>query len=497
MKSRQSAWIAAMSFVASLVLPVQLAAQGQSEFKERKDVPPRYKLIDLGTLGGPQSNIQILIQSVTERGAVVGVADTSNSCPYNPAALVSLAFRWHNGVLTDLGALPSGCFSVPNWINARGEIVGLSENGVIDPLTGIPEYDAVLWRGGKITNLGTFGGNFGQANVIDNKGQIAGFALNTAPDPFLGPNGTYFGTQFRAFLWKNGVMLDLGTLGGTDSFAALLNQHDQIAGYSFTNSIVNPLTGVPTQHPFLWEDGAMLDLGSLGGTFGFPDALNNRGQVVGQMNIEGDLAAHPFLWDRGLLEDLGTFGGSLGEGNWLNDAGDVVGWASYPGDQVLHAALWKKGVMTDLGTVGGDVWSFAFAINSEGQIVGGSGAQFQFPPLSHAFLWENGHMIDLNTFVPRGSALQLAYAATINDHGEIAGNGVLPNGDMHAFVLIPCDDDHPGVEGCESADTPAVAPGAQARTTATQSNLTPSEVRDRVRVLLTKRNRGFRSLPPK
>jgi probable HAF family extracellular repeat protein len=130
-----------MSFVVALALPVQLAAQGQSESKERKDEPPRYKLIDLGTLGGPQSNIQILIQSVTERGAVVGVADTSNSCPYNPAALVSMAFRWHNGVLTDLGALPSGCFSVPNWINARGEIVGLSENGVIDPLTGTPEYD--------------------------------------------------------------------------------------------------------------------------------------------------------------------------------------------------------------------------------------------------------------------------------------------------------------------------------------------------------------------
>lgn len=47
----------------------------------------------------------------------------------------------------------------------------------------------------------------------------------------------------------------------------------------------------------------------------------------------------------------------------------------------------------------------------------------------------------------------------INDRGEIAGTAVRPNGDLRAFVLIPCDDDHPGIEGCDYSmvDAPEVA----------------------------------------
>jgi hypothetical protein len=70
----------------------------------------------------------------------------------------------------------------------------------------------------------------------------------------------------------------------------------------------------------------------------------------------------------------------------------------------------------------------------------------------HAFLWEEGGpMLDLNTVIPAGSSLQLTYAVAINDHGEIAGFGVppgVPPEDYetkgHAYILLPCNDDHPG-----------------------------------------------------
>jgi probable HAF family extracellular repeat protein len=96
-------------------------------------------------------------------------------------------------------------------------------------------------------------------------------------------------TQQHAFLWQNGVMHDLGTLGGPDSVALLINESGQVVGQSYTSYTPNPSTGVPTVDPFLWENGRMLDVGGLGGTFGSVGWLNARGQVVGNSNLPGDL----------------------------------------------------------------------------------------------------------------------------------------------------------------------------------------------------------------
>ena len=276
---------------------------------------------------------------------------------------------------------------------------------------------------------------------------------------------------------------DLGTLGGPDANALFINDRGQIAGNSYTNSTANALLdscggfalNVPTEDPFVWKDGVMTDLVGLGGTCSLVTGQNNRGEVTGQSDLAGDLTYHPFVWsNKGGMQDLGTLGGNNGLTNWINDNGDIVGKTDLPGPltpQDHHAVLWRHGVMIDLGTFPEDTSSNAYYVNSRGQVVGTSEdrAHMVIGVGEHAFLWEEGGpMVDLNTLIPAASNLHLTYAVVINDRGEIAGFGVppgVPPEDYetrgHAYILLPCDDDHPRVcddEGREAGASSRAAP---------------------------------------
>jgi len=481
-----------------------------------------YKLIDIGTFGGPASYFNALLDGgffstanvMNKNGTFAGWADTpaADSFPppfcFNPDCSVSHALKWDSGVSTDLGSLANGWSSAASWINNRGDIVGVSQNGVIDPVVGFSEERAVLWHDGQMIDLRTLGGNQSSAAAINNHGRVAGFALSDVPDPFsmyyqflyclpfqiCPPNAT----AARAFVWdeKDG-MQDIGTLGGPDSLAFFVNDRGQVAGFSYTNSTVNATTGLPTFHPFLWEKGqGMLDLGTLGGTVAQAvNGMNERGEVVGSTTMAGDQTHHPFLWDGKQLIDLGTFGGPNGEADWVNDAGEVVGIAQpttfCAGGNGGHAFLWQRGVLTDLGTTAGFGNSEATYINSKTQVVGYS-FTCDFSAID-AFLWENGSNVDLNTLTLPSSGVQLLFALFIDDNGEIAGYGLLPNGDLHAVLLIPCDDNHPNVEGCDYSPLEVHAVAASHATKATrQKQLTPQEM-SRIRDLLMNRHRGFMS----
>jgi len=197
----------------------------------------------------------------------------------------------------------------------------------------------------------------------------------------------------------------------------------------------------------------MRDLGSLGGTCGYANWLTDRGQVVGTMTLAGDTTNHAFLWDQHsypTLTDLGTLGGNNSEAWYANDAGEVVGRADFStSSRDHHAFLWRKGHMTDLGTVAGQPLSTGYAINSKTQIVGDSS--------DNAWLWENGSIVDLNTLVPPDTGFHVGTAAAINDRGEIVANGLLSNGNAHVVLLIPCDENHSGMEDCDYSLVDATA----------------------------------------
>jgi len=411
-----------------------------------QDHPARHKhyiLVDIGTFGGPHSQVNFNSRVINAQGTVAGGASTAVPdpiCTFDaPNCFYMHALQWRSGGVTDLGTLPGGNNSFAAAVNDHGWIAGSSENGLVDPAFG-PVADATLWRDGHVVDLGTFGGPVGIASDINARGQVVGGGLNTIPDPFA-----FFGfaTQARAFLWQNGQMRDLGTLGGNDAVAQFVNERGQVAGVSYTSSVPNPENGIPAIDPFLWEDGRMIDLGSLGGINGAVNGLNQRGQVAGNSDVTRDGSiSHAFLWDHGSLHDLGTLGGDFSFTTWIDDSGEAVGGATTPDNATLRATRWKNGHATNLGSLNGDVCSIAFGSNSAGEIVGNSIACDVEEGTVRPFLWENGGpMVDMNSLIPLGSGLILREGVFINDAGEIAGVADLENGDQHAFLLIPGEGD--------------------------------------------------------
>jgi probable HAF family extracellular repeat protein len=480
MKSKFSMYLTAVVAFTTLTIPAVYAAQNNQDHGTHKH--HHYQLIDLGTLGGPNSGVPTVFyeingtagaQAIGSQGTVTGNADTSTTDPlcFFDDCFYPNTFQWQNGTLTNLGALPGSLWSAPNWISNHGSLIaGLSENGENDPLTGTPEARAVLWQHGQITDLGTLAGGYESgATAVNSQGQVVGLTTNGTSDPYsywyYQILGTSTGTQGRAFLWDqyNG-MQDLGTLGGPDAWAGQVNEKGQVAGISYTSYAANTGNATcapnsPTQDPFSWDkNSGMTDIGTFGGTCGITNAINNRGQVAGQSYLAGNTIAHAFVWSKNghpRLADLGTLGGDNSSALWIDDGGDVVGYADVynPGGCggltcVHHAALWGKHGVTDLGTIATDPCSRALSVNSRGQVVGATAATCG-GNFNHGFLWEDGGpMVDLNSLVG-GTDMTLSTPISINDRGEIAGMGVFSSGNTHAFVLIPCDGHHPGVEGCD------------------------------------------------
>jgi len=463
MKSKTWTRVIALALFAALAIPVQLAAQAK---QDHHNMHHHYQLVQIPTLGGPgvnffdnTNNIAVL----NSHGAVSGgAADTLIPDPFNPMywwsnGNVIKAYLWENGSLTELGSLLDNVNSGSAWISSNGIVAGLSENGQIDPsIPDLPEISPVMWRDGKITNLGTLpgGGYQGAAVSVNNRGEVAGIASNLVPDANsllnYNPNlwaGVGYGYQLRAFVWdqKNG-MQDLGTLGtGTNAEATAINELGQVIGDSYTGSgPANCFNGTATGG-FIWDrKRGMTDLGGFRGACTVPNDLNNRGQVVGVSWTAGDSLQRAFLWEHGWLRDLGGFEGGNTGAIAVNQKREAVGFAP-------NAALWKHvGDLTNLGTVGSDPCSFAQGINDEGQVVGNSSpSDCVHFDTSRGFLWEHGSIADLNILVPPNSPLYIVYAYTINRRGEIAVNGIDANGIEQAAVLVPCDENHAGIDGCD------------------------------------------------
>ena len=311
--------------------------------------------------------------------------------------------------VTDLGSLGGTKGSGAYALNGEGEAAGYSF------ITGANFVHAMVNDHGTIVDLGTLGGTQSLARAINRDGDVVGWAY---------PLGLAYQ---RAFLWRDGVMQDLGTFGGNVGDAHDINDDGLVVGSAYTAET--------NEHAFWWKDGVMHDLGTLGGSISRAYACNSWGDISGTSELEGDAAFHAFLGKPGSpLYDLGTLGGPTSHAYDVNDLVHACGWTEIQlNNPASRGFFWADGVMKSVGTLGG-IYSAAFGLNDLDQVVGAStranGQQV-------AILWSNDQLLDLNALLPPGSGWLLTAAWDIDADGVIVGEGVRPDGKTRAFMLAP------------------------------------------------------------
>lgn len=332
-----------------------LAAFGESALAQHQV----YHIRDLGTLAGPTR-----ATAINSAGQVTGFTTDAQSL-HRP-------FIW-DGALTAFDPLIGDSLGIGFAIDAQGRIVGASFD------LGETAIRSFREQGGSVVSLGTF-----TARGTSPAGTVVGH-LRTA-----GLAGTAVDHACRL---DGGSLTDLGTLGGSDSYAFGTNAAGQIVGLSW-------LAGDQQTRATLWQGSPIQrrDLGTIGGTRSIAYAINDMNQAAGaSQNAAGNWRAVRF--------ELDASGAVLAR----VDLGVLPSGSAAPGA------------------------SMARALNNAGVCVGVSGGA--------AFVHHGDQMQDLNELIAPAGATRLTGAWAINDAGVIAASGLGALGEERAFVLTPCDAD--------------------------------------------------------
>lgn len=343
----------------------------------------------------------------------------------------------------DLGTLDG--LTIARGVNARGQVTGQSQKRLE---SGALQLRAFLWDDGRMEDLGTLGGPSSAGRGINDAGQMVGFSrtstLNNQQRAFVTERDTQGGTH----------MVAIETLPGfPSSEASAINESGQIVGRSFSSST--------SGRAFLYrgDEGGVAPVEDLGvlvpgrDTYSEAWAINDRGQVVGESGIRED-QGQAFFYSEGDMKGLGTLPGyPYSEAMGIDNAGRIVGWSYSSRANVQgRAFLYEDGNMRDLGALPGDLYSMARAIDARGRVVGQSR---DANGRNRAFLWENGEMTDLNSLIPAGSSLRLLDAYAIDASGKIVGSAFDEDNQVRAFLLTP--------NGAAASNTAgAVSPGHNA-----------------------------------
>jgi probable HAF family extracellular repeat protein len=321
-------------------------------------------------------------------------------------------------------------------INDRGQIVGSSSLLVPYGDTVRLETHTFLWTSGTMHDLGTLGGDFSEAIAVTEEGIVLG--QSATPDSLLHPvlwiDGEIvdllpghpfsavptdlnerrqvvgsFGPPFHetGFVWDDGVVTNLATLGGDRSSAAGINELGQVVGYSENGS--------GHRIPFIWSDGVLQTLPLGGASSGEALDINDSGRIIGQSGTRA------VIWDDMRIRVLG--GGAHSTAVDLNESGEVIGHLNT--NDGIHSFVFGSDELRLLGSLGGRSTE-AVAINENGLIIGMARTDdHEEIPV----LWQDGVIRPLIDLL----AIRMTVQA-VNRHGQVVGFGITPRGAHHALL---------------------------------------------------------------
>jgi probable HAF family extracellular repeat protein len=276
----------------------------QAAFSLAAHAQTSYSLTPIGSLGGGSTTAN----AINNVGDVVGCSVTVINGNPTPRAFV-----YRNGLMTDIGSLVDGGTSCATDINDTGQVTGRS-----DTPTG--ETRGFIYQNGVMSSLGNLGTS-SAGNAINNAGQVA---------------GTY--SSYSAFLYDPRLtpsQVDIGTLGGVAIVSRAMNANGDIIGFA-ANADSRGTS-------FLYRNGVLTDLGLVVGFPSTPNAINDLGQIVGSRS-EG-----AYLLSNGTVTTLPGLEGNSGSASSINNSGLVVG-ASWTANGNRAIAI-SQGVAVDLNTL--------------------------------------------------------------------------------------------------------------------------------------------------
>ena len=342
--------------------------------------------------------------------------------------------------ITDLGLNHStDNFSMVMGLNNQGWAENM--DGVVNPpikstSTTVASGRAVIGIYGLNIDLGTLGGANSWTNYggINDRGEAVGMAETSALDP-NGEDMCAFGTKktCRGFLWRHGQITALPTLGGNNGQAAAINNRGQIVGISETTV---PDSGCPpikqpgtTILPVMWEKGEIRALPTLPGEpDGFVQGLNDQGQAVGATGTCTSFAIHAVLWENDHAFQLADLGHTGSDAYAINDHGQAVGYVSTNDGSTIVASLWENGAHGAVTNLGILPGDGAAFATGINNRTQVVGSTFNSQGWSRGFIWQDNLMTDLNTLISKDSNFYIIAASNINQRGQISGMAMVLTG---------------------------------------------------------------------